>query len=55
MTTGKDSSAQLPRMWDLRPFKLYRDYLDPLNLSNAGAFSWSHTLKDFIQFQNEKG
>ena len=25
------------------------------NLSNAGAFSWSCILKDFIQFQNQKG
>ena len=26
---------------NLRPFKLYRLYLHPLNLSNTGNFSWS--------------
>ena len=35
-------------------FILYSVYLQPLNLSNAGNFSWSWIPKDFIQFQNEK-
>ena len=26
---------------NLRPFKLYRVYLEPLNSSNVGDFSWS--------------
>ena len=48
-------SENVAKTMNLRPFKLYRVYLDSLNLSNAGAFSWSCTLKDFIQFQNENG
>ena len=39
---------------NLRPFKLYSVYLHPLNLSNAGNFSWNWIPKDFIQFQNEE-
>ena len=33
---------------DLRPFKLFRAYLEQLNLSNVGDFSWSWILEDFI-------
>ena len=40
---------------NLRPFKLYRVYLDPLNMSNVGDFSWSLILKDFIEVQKEEG
>ena len=41
---------------NLRSFKrLNRVYLDQLNMSNAGDFSWSWILKDFIQFQKEGG
>ena len=36
---------------NLRPFKLYRVYLEPLNLSNVGDFSWSWILKDFIHVE----
>ena len=32
----------------LRHFKLYRVYLEPLNSSNAGDFSWRWILKGFI-------
>ena len=39
----------------LRSFKLNRVYLDPLNMSNAGDFSWSWILKDFIQAQKDEG
>ena len=34
---------------NLRSFKLNRVYLDPLNMSNAGDFSWSGIVNDFIQ------
>ena len=34
---------------------LLRVYLDRLNMSNAGDFSLSWILKDFIQFQKEEG
>ena len=40
---------------NLRSFKLNRVYLDPLNMSNAGDFSWNWILKDFIQAQKIKG
>ena len=30
-------------------------YLDPLNMSNAGDFSWSSISKDFIEVQKEEG
>ena len=40
---------------NLRSFKLNRVYLDPLNMSNVGDFSWSWILKDFVQVQKEEG
>ena len=40
---------------NLRSFKLNRVYVEPLNMSNAGGFSWSWILKDFIQVQKEEG
>ena len=40
---------------NLRSFKLNRVYLDPLNMSNAGDFSWGWILKNFIQVQKEEG
>ena len=40
---------------NLRSFKLNRLYLDPLNMPNAGDFSWTWILKDFIQVQKEEG
>ena len=39
---------------NLRSFKLNRVYLDPLNMSNAGDFSWSLILMDFIPVQKEE-
>ena len=40
---------------NLRSFKLNPFYLDPLNISKAGDFSWIRILKDFIQVQKEEG
>ena len=43
-TLGKDEddgSENVGKKMNLRAFKLNRVYLDPLNLSNAGDFSWS--------------
>ena len=40
---------------NLRSFKLNRVYLDPLNITNAGDFSGSYILKDFIQVQKDEG
>ena len=50
-----DDSENVGKKINLRSFKLNRVYLDPLNMSNAGDFSWSWILKDFIQVQKEEG
>ena len=36
-----DGSENVDKKMNLRSFKLNRVYLDPLNMSNAGDFSWS--------------
>ena len=36
-----DGSENITKKVNLRPFKLYRVYLEPLNSSNVGDFSWS--------------
>ena len=33
--------TSLKKTINLRPFKLFRVYLEPLNLSHVGDFSWS--------------
>ena len=38
---GDDGSENAGKKMNLRSFKLNRLYLDPLNMSNAGDFSWS--------------
>ena len=50
-----DGSENVAKKMNLRSFKLNRVYLDPLNMSNAGAFSWKRILKDFIQVQKKEG
>ena len=40
---------------NLRSFKLNRVYLNLLNTSNAGYFSWNWILKNFIQVKKEEG
>ena len=50
-----DGSENISKKVNLRSFKLNRVYLDPLNTSYAGDFSWSRILKDFIQVQKEDG
>ena len=50
-----DSIENITKKVNLRPFKLYRVYLEPLNSLNVGEFSWSWILKDFIHVQIEKG
>ena len=44
-----DGSENVGKKMNLRSLKLNRVYLDPLDMSNAGDFSWSWILKDFIQ------
>ena len=36
-----DGSENVAKKMNLRSFKLYRVYLDPLNMPNAGDFLWS--------------
>ena len=36
-----NASENVGKKMNLRSFKLNRVYLDPLNMSNAGDFSWS--------------
>ena len=43
-----DGSENVAKKMNLPSFKLNRVYLDPLNMSNAGDFSWTWILKDFI-------
>ena len=48
-------SENVGKKVNLCSFKLNRAYLASLNTSNAGDFSWSWILKDFIQVQKEEG
>ena len=50
-----DGSENFAKKMNLRAFKLNRVCLDPLNMSNAGDFSWSWILKDFIQVKKDEG
>ena len=50
-----DGNENTTKNTNLRPFKLYRVYLEPLNSSNVGNFSWSWILKGFIHVKTEKG
>ena len=50
-----DGSENHGKKMNLRFFKLNRVYLDPLNMLNAGDFSWSWISKDFIQAQKYEG
>ena len=36
-----EGSENVAKKYLIQSFKLYRVYLDPLNLSNVGDFSWS--------------
>ena len=50
-----DGSENVGKKMNLRSFKLDRVYLDPLNISQAGDFSWRWILMDFIQVQKDEG
>ena len=45
----EDGSENMTKNMNLRPFKLYRVYLEPLNSLNVGDFSCSWILKGFIR------
>ena len=49
VVTNDDSSENVAKKMNLLSFKLNRVYLDPLNMSNAGDFSWGWILKDFMK------
>jgi len=49
-----DGSESVRKKMNLRPIKLNHVYLDVKSVSNAGDFSWSRILKDFIQVQNKE-
>ena len=53
--SNDDGGANVAKKMNLRSFKLNRVYSDPLNMSNAGDFSWSWILKDFIQVRKGEG
>ena len=52
---GDGGSENVGKKMNLRSFKLNRVYLDPLNMSNVGDFSWTLILKDLTHDQNEEG
>ena len=54
-TDDDDGSENDGKKMNLRSFKRNRVYLDPLNMSNVGDFSWSSILKDFIHAQKDEG
>ena len=41
MATKMDGNENVAKTMNFRSFKLNRVYLEPLNVSNAGDFSWS--------------
>ena len=50
-----DGSENVGKKLNLLSFKLNRVYLDPLNMLNAGHFSWSWIVKDFIKVKKDEG
>ena len=50
-----DGRENITKKMNLRPFKLYHVYLETLNYSILGDFSWSWILKGFVYVQIEKG
>ena len=46
-----DGSENVAKKMNLRSFKLTHVYLDPLNMSNAGDFSWSWILNMLFKFK----
>ena len=50
-----DRSENIGKKKNLCSFKLNRFYLDTLNMSKVGDFSWSWILKDFIEVQKQEG
>ena len=55
LSNDDDGSENITKTWIFDLSKFYRVYLEPLNSSNVGDFSWSWILKGFIHVQIEKG
>ena len=55
LSKDDDGSENVGKKMNLRSYKLNRVYLDPLDMSNAGDFSWCWIIKDFIQAQKDEG
>ena len=50
-----DGNENLGKKMNWRFFKPNRVYLNSLNMSNTGDFSWSWILNEFTQVQKEEG
>ena len=55
LSKDDDGSENVGKKMNLRSYKLNRVYLDPLDMSNVGDFSWCWIIKDFIQAQKVEG
>ena len=55
LSKDDDGSENVGKKMNLRSYKLNRVYLDPLDMSNVGDFSWCWIIKDFIQAQKDEG
>ena len=49
-----DSSENIAKKMNLRPFKLYHVYLEPFNLSNARQMPYGSSIRPFCLFSTEK-
>ena len=53
--SNDDGSENITKKMNLRPFKFYRVYLEPLNSTNVGEFSWWWILKGLYPCSNREG
>ena len=54
LSNPDEGSENVAKNINMRPFKLFRVNLDPLNFSNVDDFFWSWILKEFIQVRKER-
>ena len=52
--SNDDGSEKVAKKINLRSFKLYRVYLDPLNMSNVGDFPGVEFLRVLLRFKKTK-
>ena len=53
LSNHDEGSENVAKNINMRPFKLFRVNLDPLNFSNVDDFFWSWILKEFFQVRKE--